>query len=380
MRILVVGAGIAGLAVGGLLGRHATVDVVEKHETFRITGAGIIIHANGLLIVRKLGLLDAILEAGEVIDVMEHATELAAIDLPLRALWNGLQLPTIGIGRIDLHRVLLSGCRDANIRMGTTVTNVEPAGDVVLVDFSDGRRAEPYDLVVAADGVHSSIRASLFPEAAASHNNLVYWRYTAKNALGLRGRWISVDREDVSFGIYPIGRQMLHSHIMFRSADSPCPRGSEDAYLASHASRWDRRLRDVLASRVTPIQVNPSWTVRPPVWHKGRVVFIGDAAHAISPTVSLGGSLALEDAFTLARHISAGLTIPAAIGAFVSDRDPTVRWALKMARAQVRAATMPNRRKATVSAGPALEHMRHIYAPLLTEARRIEALPESAAV
>jgi 2-polyprenyl-6-methoxyphenol hydroxylase-like FAD-dependent oxidoreductase len=369
MKVLVVGAGIGGLALVHALGDlDLSVDLVERAASNAV-GVGIVIHPNGMRVLRKLGLAEEVRTKGNVVNQLELVRGDATLRVQLAEVWHGADQPTIAILRTDLHAILTRHALTARTaairtRMGCAVVRVESVDDKPLATFSDGTSAH-YDLIVGADGVHSPLRQSLHVDAAPVHTGLFYWRFVAENATDLPANtWRTFEREEGSFGFIPIGGGRVHCFVQDRTGQLPCRAGDEENYLQTIFGTWHPELGAMIAARSGPLHVGAAMMVRPVRWGRGRCALLGDAAHAVAPTLSEGGSLALEDALVLAHALGNAVGTVAALEAYRTARDEPVAWALRMAVAQINAVRR-RRPQRQMDPGVATQHMQRMYAPLL---------------
>ena len=159
LRILVVGAGIAGLgAARALRKRGFAPNVVEQQSSWTHPGAGIYLPGNAARALRALGLESAVTERGSLIPhqrLCDHRGRLLA-EIDLAALWGDVGL-CLAVHRSDLHEVLATHGQPVPIRMGRPVQRLHHGENKVTVEFGDAT-AERYDLVIGADGLHSTTR------------------------------------------------------------------------------------------------------------------------------------------------------------------------------------------------------------------------------
>ncbi|MEU7788018.1 FAD-dependent oxidoreductase [Amycolatopsis sp. NPDC049159] len=308
--VLVVGAGLAGTGTAILLAsRGVAVDLVETRPAIGAGGSGITLQGNALRVLRDLGVWPAVRAGGYCFDSLG----LRAPDGSLLAEFpdartGGPDLPaTLGMPRPALARVLGDRAREAGakIRFGLSPTELTEDGDVTFSDGSTGR----YDLVVGADGIRSATRGLLGIDARTRATGMGIWR-----AFGPRPA--SVTRTDLCYGgpcyiagYCPTGEDSLYAYVVEKARNrsflTPEQRLATLRDLAAgYHGPWDE-IRETL---VDPARVNYTWFethVVPPPWHRGRVVLIGDAAHACPPTLAQGGAQALEDAAVLAELLFA---------------------------------------------------------------------------
>jgi 2-polyprenyl-6-methoxyphenol hydroxylase-like FAD-dependent oxidoreductase len=369
MRILIVGGGIAGLAMARA-GRRAGLDceIVERTTNARVVGAGIYLPGNGMAALSRLGLADTVADQGAVVGRRRvfDDRDRQLIDFDEAGLWQDLA-PPIALPREALHRILADGAAGVPIRFGVTATSFDDGPDSVRVAFDDGSSAT-YDLVIGADGVHSPTRRTVFGGPDARLAGQVGWRFVVGGHPGIDGwnAWLGRDRGFLALGI---GGDRVYGVGDIRSADGADP---TDADLEAFKRLFDGYPEPVpsLLGRLRSsddLWFSPFEEVSPPTWAKGRVVLIGDAAHATAPNMAEGASLAMEDALVLADCLSADRDVPGALAAFVERRAPRVAHVQHMTRRRDRLRYLhPALRRAVMGvAGHATfrEHYRPLLAP-----------------
>ena len=166
LRVLVVGAGVAGLALGRALWRRGCFpDIVERKTDRRDAGTGMYLPGNALRILRALELDIEVTKLGARIETQRFCDDRGRLlsEVNLGAVWNETG-PCIAVHRAELHRALGEAKDAPPIRMGITLAWLDQAGTSAEAHFSDGAR-ERYDLVVGADGIGSSVRRFAFADA-----------------------------------------------------------------------------------------------------------------------------------------------------------------------------------------------------------------------
>src|SRR6516162_7917373 len=147
--ILVVGGGVAGLTAATALHRQGfTTQLVERQQTWHALGAGFLVHANGMRMLRSLGLAAGVENAGAVVRRWCFCDRYGDVlsETDLEALWGDAG-PCVGIERAKLQRALLPGVDGVRCRLGASVTSLAQDGRRVSVGFSEGSTGD-YDLVV----------------------------------------------------------------------------------------------------------------------------------------------------------------------------------------------------------------------------------------
>ena len=307
--VLVAGAGLAGTATAiGLATTGVAVDLIDIKPEITAVGSGITMQGNGLRELRRLGIWEDVLAAGYPFNSLglrapDPAGTLLA-EIP-DARTGGTDLPaTVGLPRPALARIMADRAvaTGAKLRLGTRVSSLSQDDGGVDVVFSDGS-AGRYDLVVGADGIRSATRRMIGISDEPRPTGMGIFR-----AFGPRPA--SVTRTDLYYGgpcyiagYCPTGEDTLYAYVVEdaqdRSALTPAERlAAMRALAGSYHGPWD----DILPTLTDPATV--SYTlfeslVVPAPWNRGRVVLIGDAAHACPPTLAQGGAQALEDATVL---------------------------------------------------------------------------------
>ena len=329
-HVLVAGAGLAGTATAtGLAVAGVAVDLIDVKPEITAIGSGITMQGNGLRELRRLGVLNAVLDAGYPFDSLglrapDPAGTLLA-EIP-DARTGGPDLPaTVGLPRPALARIMADRAvaAGARLRLGTTVSSLSQDGSGVDVLFSDGS-AGRYDLVVGADGIRSATRRMIGISDEPRPTGMGIFR-----AFGPRPA--SVTRTDLYYGgpcyiagYCPTGADTLYAYLVEdardRAAMTPAARLAAMQDLATdYHGPWD----DIRTSLTDPQTVNytlfEALIVAAP-WNRGRVVLVGDAAHACPPTLAQGGAQALEDAAVLTELLLSATTLDDALWATFTAR------------------------------------------------------------
>jgi 2-polyprenyl-6-methoxyphenol hydroxylase-like FAD-dependent oxidoreductase len=338
MRVLVVGGGIGGLSSAiALRQRGIDVDVVEINPRWDVYGVGIIQPANAIRALDSLGLAERAVEEGYAMKGSRfHDSQGNLIaEIPVLDLLGPRYPPMNGITRPRLHAIFQDEVRrsGADVRLGVTVVSVERDGRVV---FSDGGRDE-YDLVVGADGIDSTVRRLVFDGAPEpEYTGQIVWRYNVPRPEGLETLDMFVGSNGKA-GFVPLAPDLIYVlYIEAVPADEvqmPAERLAEifrerlAEFGGPVAEVRDRYITDSAKVVVRPVE---SLLVQPP-WHRGRVVLVGDAAHATSPHVGQGGAMAIEDAVVLAEEVAGG-DVESALERYVQRRFPRCREIWEISR------------------------------------------------
>jgi 2-polyprenyl-6-methoxyphenol hydroxylase-like FAD-dependent oxidoreductase len=362
-RVLVVGAGLAGLAAARSLARaDFAVDLVERETTWSDEGAGIFLPGNAVRALRALDLEEAALARGTIIRSQRFSDHHGGLlfEVDLTDMWHGVG-PCIALHRADLHTVLAG---DVPIRMGLQVRQLHLRNEHVGVEFDDGTTGE-YDLVLGADGIHSSMRRLVFGnDASLRRVGQLGWRFVTACPPEIT-TWSVMLGHRTSFLTIPIGNGRVYCYC-----DVAC--GTVDQRQAD----LDRAFSDLhepvpsLLAAIDRSSMHRSSIeeVTNSVWSRGRVLLIGDAAHATSPNMAEGAAMALEDALVLANFVRQLEPIPVALTAFEARRRPRTDWLLAQTHRRDRIRYLPAPVRNTLMRAVGRKIFRANYLPLLDPA------------
>ena len=330
LDIAVVGCGVAGQAAATLLAETGhRVTLYEKFSEPQPVGAGLLLQPTGLAVLRELGIADSAIARGARIGGLEARTyrgrailDLHYADLHPRAFGVGIHRATL----FDLlHGRLLKS--PAKLVTGAEIVDVDHTH---LVEES-GVRHGPFDLIVAADGAHSTLRARLLPHARA---RLYPWGCiwtTAPDLAGIGAAGMLRQRvhgTKLMMGLLPIGENEVT--IYWSLPIRALGRNRTIDFVA-----W-RRIATALWPEAAPIIEHAAAAgdfaratyrhVALSRWNAGPVLFIGDAAHGTSPQLGQGANLGLMDAWVLAKTLAEAPELLSAFLRFERRRVPTVRY------------------------------------------------------
>lgn len=325
MKIGIVGYGTAGQASALFLVRdgHA-VDVFERSPELRPVGAGFLLQPTGLGVLADLGLADVALADGARIERLHGVNAGGRPVMDMRYADFAQTAFGLGMTRGALFARLHERCREvARIHVGTPIVAI--AEDQRHLVAADGAQHGPFDLVVVADGSHSSLRANGgLPHRAPLYPWGAMWCLLPADdwphATELRQRY---DGTRTMFGVLPVGRRPDDGERRWLTFYYSLPGAAVDAFDHDALDRMQREVGALwpqLAERTRAL-TDPARLKRARYrdvvlkkpWH-GRVVWIGDAAHGMSPQLGQGVNMALLDAQALAAaladHRDAGLALP----------------------------------------------------------------------
>jgi FAD-dependent urate hydroxylase len=322
VRVLIVGAGVAGLALARALRQvGVTAEVVERQTAWRAGGTGIYLPANGVRALGALGLRDAVAAAGVRIAsqrLLTHRGRLLA-EIDVSELWGDAG-PCLALPRAELHRILRDG---VNVRLGESVRTLEQVDGPVQVAF-EGGGSGLYDLVVGADGLRSTVRRLAVDDGGPVSVGQWSWRFLAPRQPGA-GTWSAMLGRDATFLTIPIGAESIYCYADVGRADPPA--GDPVAALRERFAGFAAPVPELLEGLDgAEIHAAPIEQVGAERWGRGAVALIGDAAHGMSPNMAEGASLAFEDALELAACLRDFGSVGAALADLAARRTPRTSW------------------------------------------------------
>jgi 6-hydroxynicotinate 3-monooxygenase len=314
-RVAVIGAGLGGLSAAGFLQRAGfPVTVYEQAPTFSRIGAGIILSANVMKALRRLGIEDALVTAG----IKPHcyisrswdtgATMYKIVfDAETERRCGG---PYLNIHRGDLHSVLERVVTPGTIRFDHHLVAIEEAKGSMRLAFENGEAADA-EIVIGADGIRSKVREHLLGEAPPRFVGAAAYRAIFPTEQ-LRGfdipdctKWWGPDRHALPYfmtsqrnEIYVIG-VVPWQRWDSEAASLPSSRDELIAAFAGFHQDLQRVLEAAQDVSIWPIYDRE----RDDRWTGGRIALLGDACHPMRPYMAAGGAMAVEDAAVLSRCI-----------------------------------------------------------------------------
>lgn len=331
MKIGIVGYGTAGQAAALFLARAGhDIEIFERSDELRPAGAGFLLQPTGLGVLAALGLADAALACGARIERLHGVNAMGRAVMDMR--YADFEPTAFGLGmtRGALFALLHERCREvATIHVGTPIAAIAE-DEHHLVDARRGVHGE-FDLIVVADGSHSTLRA----KSGLLRRDPVYpwgamwcllpaddWPYATE----LRQRY---DGTHTMFGVLPVGRRPGSGEQRWLTYYYSLPGAHVDAFNGDALARMQRdvaalwpELAERTRSLADPAQLNRA-RYRDVVLEKpwcGRIAWIGDAAHGMSPQLGQGVNMALLDAQALAASLKEHRDVELALSAYARRR------------------------------------------------------------
>jgi len=329
-RVAIVGAGVAGLAAAiRLADAGVRVDLHEARTELNPSGSGITLQGNALRIFDRLGVWEDLRARGypfEGLKLRAPGPEAPVVaDLP-DVKTGGPDYPAcMGMYRPDLARVMLARAEaaGAEIRFGSTVTGLEQSGETVRLQISDavGGKAEfgPFDLVIGADGLHSTIRSFIDIDVDPVRNGMGIWRVSVARPPEVSCSELYYGGPVYIAGYTPTSEDTIYAFLVEQAQDRDSLSNDERVAImieesAAYGGPWNHIRRSLADGDAEVNYTRFTSHLVPSAWNRGSTVIIGDAAHSCPPTIAQGAAQSLEDASVLTELLLGNATADAPAG------------------------------------------------------------------
>jgi len=341
-NVVIVGGGIGGLfAANALIAHGLTVSVYEQAPSIGEVGAGVFLTPNSVRQLQRVGLGPAVEKRGARVGhdsryFRHDGTPIAPVQVTDSSGWNA----TFGMHRADLVEMLAAALPPAVVHIGHRCSGFEQSDTAARVSFANGATVEG-DLVIAADGIHSELRAHVTPPSHPVFHGSVAYRGVIAHARiphWPAASWLMWLGKGKHFLTFPLRSGELINYVGFVPADQEMKEswsapGDPDV-LRREFEGWDPRIASLLGE----VQSTFRWALYDreplPTWTKGRLTLLGDAAHPMLPHLGQGANQSIEDGMALATILSRASrqTAPAALLAYERLRRERVALVQRGAR------------------------------------------------
>ncbi len=304
MKITIIGAGIGGLTAAiSLKQKGFQVEVYESAKAFSNVGAGINLAINAMQIFKKLGIDQEIITNGS------YTRSMIITDPNLKVITNvdmkeseiDFKAKSIAIHRASLHNILLDNLKDIPVHLNKKLQSVIQTDNKVELVFADGTQ-HTTDILIGADGIHSAVRQSIFPDSQIRSARQICWRgitkiqIPEKYQIELNEMWGPGKR----FGFVHINKDEIYWYAL---ADEDTKHTFEtlDQLFSDFHPVVNQIINSTESNRIL---TNKMFDLNHlPMWHDKNICLIGDAAHATTPNLGQGACQAIESAFVLAQNL-----------------------------------------------------------------------------
>jgi 2-polyprenyl-6-methoxyphenol hydroxylase-like FAD-dependent oxidoreductase len=337
-RALIIGCGVSGPVLAMYLQKAGFEPVIyeRRSETTSAAGGSFNLAPNGMDVLETLGLADQVRAVGN------NTKHIAFFNHKGKQLGMNPE-STVLLNRGELQRVLVQNADKSGIELnfGKRLIETTERGDAVVATFEDGTEATG-DFMIGCDGIRSTVRGAVVPGAAQPGYTGIVDTAGRSHLPGL------LEPDNImrmTFGLKGFfGYQALPDGEVFWFQNAHFP--DEPDYQALRAlpdDVWRDRLlamhkddhapiTDIIAANTAMERFSIYEAPTVPVWSRGRICLIGDAAHAMGPHTGQGASMALEDAVTLAKCLRDNDDIPQAFAAYIAARKPRVTEVIAQTR------------------------------------------------
>jgi 2-polyprenyl-6-methoxyphenol hydroxylase-like FAD-dependent oxidoreductase len=328
MKIVIIGGGIGGLTTA-LACQHLQLsyELFEAAPAIREVGAGIWVPPNAMQVMKRLGLSDAILQTGSLLDSI-------SVGGPGGEQWYTLPaakvIPRFGFGTVAIHRgrlqsLLLHALDNSRIHTGKRLIRLKQKNDQITAFFEDGTEAVG-DCLIGADGLRSVTRTQLFGELPLRYSGQTCWRGLVKLTLpeNLKNNMIELwgNRSGQRFAYSRISDDEIYYYATAAAASGGKDEGDIQAFLHQHYDRFGPMAKRIIDAVVPGTVIRTDLYDLQPIsaWTKNNVALLGDAAHATTPNLGQGAAQAIEDAYVLVSLLKNYSDIPEALHRYQRKR------------------------------------------------------------
>ncbi len=317
LRVAIIGAGIGGLALGLALREHGVAaEVFEQAPALAELGAAVGVGGNATRLLRRMGLLEELEAVATVPTELVYRQWRTGERIAAHPVRDGdtylkrVGAPWLGIHRAEYQRILGTAYGSAELHLEHRLVDLVQEPDAVTLTFANGRTAQA-DVVVGADGVRSAVR-----QWVSAGDDIVYSGTSGFRGIVARDDVPALpDPEALQFWMGP-DAHLLHYAIgcdaeeinLLAVVEGPRSWDAADRWLTeveprdvlARFSGWHPAATQMVAAAAPAVRWG-LFVVQPLLhWYRGRVVLLGDAAHAMLPHHGQGANTTVEDAFTLA--------------------------------------------------------------------------------
>ena len=339
LKAIIIGAGIGGLTTGIAFKRAGyQVELYDRVRELRPAGAGISLWSNGVKVMNALGLGDEIHKIGGEMNRMTYLSKEneALNDIDLLPLIDQVGQRPYPVSRSELQSMLLEQLGKEYVKLETKCIGVKEEGNQVTAIFEDGSTATG-DVLIGADGVHSVLRNYVTQQKPEPrYADYVNWNglVDASPELADKHSWVIYVGDGKRASMMPVGGDRFYYFfgVPMEKGTVVEPKDRREE-LEKLFEGWPEPVQNLI-QKLNPLETNRLEIHDLDPLEKlarGRVVLVGDAGHATTPTLGQGGCQAMEDAEILCRYlVTTNISVEDALQRYESARkERTARLVLK---------------------------------------------------
>jgi salicylate hydroxylase len=306
LRVAIIGGGIGGVAAANaLLQRGIDARVYEQAPALKEVGAGVALHPNGVRMMRRLGFGDDVARWGARWTDPQFRHHDGRLIAPWWPSQTGERPEIYGMHRADLLQMLVSRLSPSVVHVDHRCVGFEQDENQAVVTFANAARAVA-DIVVAADGIHSTLQQYVTPPSTPLPAGSLAYRGVIPAAsvswpAGMMRNWLGPGKH---FLVFPVRANELVNYVGFVSTDTLATESwsapGDPKALAREFAGWDPLVEAIIAQVETTFWWGLYDREPLPRWTRGRLTLLGDAAHPMLPHVGQGANQAIEDGVALA--------------------------------------------------------------------------------
>ncbi|MDF0552395.1 FAD-dependent urate hydroxylase HpxO [Kamptonema sp. UHCC 0994] len=340
LKIIIIGAGIGGLTAGIALRQAGyEIEIYDRVKELRPAGAGISLWSNGVKVLNRLGLGEKMAAIGGIMNRMQYRSLTGELlnDIDLQPLIEEVGQRPYPVARADLQKMLLEAY-EGEVKLNSKCIGVEESENSVTAIFENGHRATG-DLVIAADGIHSTLRKYVLAEEIhPQYGGYINWNglVEASEDLAPKNTWVVYVGEHKRASMMPVAGNRLYFFF-----DVPLAKGTPSepqnyrAELAEYFKGWAQPVQTLIK------RIDPMKTSRPEIndvgpldrFVRGRVALLGDSVHATCPDLGQGGCQAMEDGLVLTQYLlTTNLGVEYALKRYEAERKERANAVVMKAR------------------------------------------------
>lgn len=313
MKIIVIGAGISGLVFAHACQRAGMeVKIYDSAKELRTIGGGILLWPHAIRFLKEMQLAEYLQDAWQsvrALDIISHDGK-NIFHEQHDGLYQMLDGEILPIDRSLMQRLLVDKLPADVLELNKTCTGIADVGEKVVASFQDGA-TESADLIVGADGIHSAVRAALFPAAEPIYSGFCWWGGIVDGAYVPE---LPKDHAHFVMGVRKLasiwpthgGKFMWYLPVKMPREQFQLE-GNGRAQAQGIVTGWNNVAVKLVAAPQCAERFHVPINEMPPLetYSKGRAVLIGDAACTVGPLLGQGANKAIEDAFVLSRLLQA---------------------------------------------------------------------------